>query len=320
MFASGCPFQYLNFQTAKEVVSMGDYNVVQGAIDLHIHAAPDLYKRPFTELEVARAAQEAGYRAILFKSHYTLNADRAFLINEFLGGPMKVFGGIILNHAVGGINPVAAFSAIRFGAKEVKMPTIHSAHHIEISGPTYSYFEDKTPPILAGLKGITVLDEKGKLKKEVYEVLEVIKNEDVFLGTGHLSYGELKVLVPEARSMGIERIQITHAESLFAELTVDQQLEFANEGAIIEHQLSRCMPIYFRGREGKMEPEEIAFNIKKVGAERCTLGSDLGQMFNPHPVDGFRMIVRVMMRCGITEKEIDWLIRKNPARLLGLET
>lgn len=298
---------------------MGDYSVVEGAIDLHVHAVPDLYKRAFTELEIARAAEAAGYRAILFKSHYTLNADRAILLNEFLGGKMKVFGGIILNHAVGGINPVAAFSAIRFGGKEVKMPTIHAAHHIEISGPTYSYFEEKTPPILAALKGITVLDEKGKLKKEVYEVLEVIKNEDVFLGTGHLSYSELKVLVPEARRMGVERIQITHAESLFSELKVDQQLEFANLGAIIEHQLSRCMPVYFRGREGKMEPEEIASNIKKVGAERCTLGSDLGQLFNPHPVDGFRMIVRVMMKCGITDKEMDWLIRKNPARLLGLE-
>jgi hypothetical protein len=299
---------------------MGDYGVVEGAIDLHVHAVPDLYKRPFTELEIARAAEAAGYRAILFKSHYTLNADRAILLNEFLGGKMKVFGGIILNHAVGGINPVAAFSAIRFGGKEVKMPTIHAAHHIEISGPTYSYFEEKTPPILAALKGITVLDEKGKLKKEVYEVLEVIKDEDVFLGTGHLSYSELKVLVPEARRMGVERIQITHAESLFSELKVDQQLEFANLGAIIEHQLSRCMPVYFRGREGKMEPEEIASNIKKVGAERCTLGSDLGQLFNPHPVDGFRMNVRVMMKCGITDKEMDWLIRKNPARLLGLES
>lgn len=299
---------------------MSDYDIIQGAIDLHVHAVPDLYKRPYTELEIARAAQEAGYRAILFKSHYTLNADRAFLINEILGGPLKVYGGIILNHAVGGINPVAAFSAIRFGGKEVKMPTIHAAHHIEISGPTYSYFEDKTPPIFAALKGITVLDEKGKLKKEVHEVLEVVKNENVFLGTGHLSYPELKVLVPEARRMGVERIQITHAESLFSELTVEQQLEFANHGAIIEHQLSRCMPIYFRGREGKMEPDEIASNIKKVGAERCTLGSDLGQMFNPHPVDGFRMNVRVMMRCGITEKEIDWLIRKNPARLLGFES
>jgi hypothetical protein len=298
---------------------MGDYDIIKGGIDLHVHAVPDLYKRPFTELEIARAAQEAGYRAILFKSHYTLNADRAILLNEVLAGPMKVYGGITLNHAVGGINPVAAFSAIRFGGKEVKMPTIHAAHHIDISGPTYSYFEDKTPPIFANLKGITVLDENGKLKKEVYEVLEVVKVEDVFLATGHLSYPELKVLIPEARRMGLKRIQVTHAESLFAELTVDQQLEFADQGAIIEHQLNRCLPIYFRGREGKMEPDEIAFNIRKVGAERCTLGTDLGQMFNPHPVDGFRMIVRVMMRCGLTDKEIDWLIRKNPARLLGLE-
>jgi predicted metal-dependent phosphotriesterase family hydrolase len=32
------------------------------------------------------------------------------------------------------------------------------------------------PPVLSSLKGIYILDEKGKVKKEVYEVLEVIKN------------------------------------------------------------------------------------------------------------------------------------------------
>ncbi len=298
---------------------MADYGFLQGAIDLHVHAVPDLYKRPYTELEIARAAEEAGYRAILFKSHFAINADRAFVINEVLGGKVKVFGGITLNHPVGGINPVAVLAAIRFGAKEVKMPTIHAAHHIEVSGPTYSYFDEKLPPMFTNLKGISVLDEKEKLKREVFEILEVIKNEDVFLGTGHLCYSELKVLIREARGLGVERIQVTHAESLYSYLTVDQQQEFANQGAIIEHQLSRCMPVYLRGKEGKMEPEEIFNNIRKVGAERCTLGTDFGQLFNPHPVDGFRMIVRIMMKCGITDSEMDWLIRKNPARLLGLD-
>ena len=297
---------------------MADYGILEGAIDLHVHAVPDLYKRPYTELEIARAAEEAGYRAILFKSHFAINADRAFIINEVLGARVKVFGGITLNHSVGGINPVAVMAAIKFGAKEIKMPTIHAAHHIEVSGPTYSYFDEKLPSVLINLKGISVLDEKGKLKKEVYEILEIIKKEDVFLGTGHLSYPELKVLIPEARRLGVERIQVTHAESLYSCLTAEQQLEFADQGVIIEHQLSRCMPVYLRGKEGKLEPEEIFGNIKKVGAERCTLGTDFGQLFNPHPVDGFRMIVRIMMKCGMTDAEMDWLIRKNPARLLCL--
>ncbi|MBW1842263.1 MAG: hypothetical protein JRI75_10800 [Deltaproteobacteria bacterium] len=292
---------------------MSDYGILEGAIDLHVHAMLDFYKRPFTEMEIAETAEKVGYRAILFKSHFSPNADRAFIINDILDGKMKVFGGIILNHAVGGINPVAAYAAISMGAKEVKMPTLHAANHVDVSGPTYSYFDDKMPQILSSLQGIRILDENGKLKKPVYELLEVIKNEDVFLSTGHLSYPEIKVLVSEARQMGVERIQITHADSLYSYLTVDQQLEFAEQGAIIEHHIARCMPVVFKGKEGRMEPE-----IKKVGAERCTLGSDFGQFFNPHPVDGFRMFVRTMLKCGITEKEMDWLIRKNPARLLGL--
>ncbi len=59
------------------------------------------------------------------------------------------------------------------------------------------------------------------------------------MGTGHLSYPDGKMLVSEARRIRVERIQITHAESLYSYFTVDQQLEFANQGVIIEHQLTR---------------------------------------------------------------------------------
>ena len=55
-----------------------------------------------------------------------------------------------------------------------------------------------------------------------------------------------------------------------------------------------------------------------MGAHRCTLGTDFGQLFNPDPIDGMRVFVQTMMKCGITLEEIDLLIRKNPAWLVGL--
>src|SRR5688500_18689373 len=96
-----------------------------GAIDLHLHSAPDVRPRKLDDLAVARAAAARGIRAILLKSHVTLTADRAYLVEQVVPG-IRVFGGLALNHAVGGINPVAVETALRMGAAEIWMPTLSS--------------------------------------------------------------------------------------------------------------------------------------------------------------------------------------------------
>ena len=39
---------------------------------------------------------------------------------------------MILNHAVGGINPEAVFAALNFGAKRVEMPTVDAKTHVKL--------------------------------------------------------------------------------------------------------------------------------------------------------------------------------------------
>ena len=296
---------------------MGAYSILEGAIDLHVHANPDLYARPFDEIEIAQKARGAGYRGVLFKSHHTTNADRAYILNKLVDG-VRVFGNITLNQTVGGINPQAVYAAAKLGVTEVKMPTVHAAHHIRIMGPTYQFFDEKFAAVLSEQKGITILDEKGKLIPPIYDIFEIIKDHDLMLGTGHLEREEIMLLVKEARKAGVERILVTHAESVLSLFTVEEQVQLADMGAFIEHNFTICMPVYLQGKRGKREPEEIAGNIKKVGAHRCTLGTDFGQLFNPDPIDGMRVFVQTMMKCGITLEEIDLLIRKNPAWLVGL--
>jgi hypothetical protein len=55
-----------------------------------------------------------------------------------------------------------------------------------------------------------------------------------------------------------------------------------------------------------------------VRAERCIMSTDFAQIFNPPPVEGMRMYIATMLRCGILEDEIITRVRKNPARALGL--
>jgi len=63
----------------------------------------------------------------------------------------------------------------------------------------------------------------------------------------------------------------------------------------------------------------MAKSIKRVGAERCVMATDLGQFSSPNPIEGLRQFIEIMILCGISEKEIEIMTKKNPARLLGLD-
>jgi hypothetical protein len=59
--------------------------------------------------------------------------------------------------------------------------------------------------------------------------------------------------------------------------------------------------------------------IRAVGAKQCIIGTDLGQLFNPPPVEGMRMFLWTLLKNGITEDEINLMAKINPGKLLGLD-
>ena len=48
------------------------------------------------------------------------------------------------------------------------------------------------------------------------------------------------------------------------------------------------------------------------------MSTDLGSNFFPLPIEGLRLFITVLMALGITEQEIDLMIRQNPAKILDL--
>jgi len=287
-----------------------DKQILKGIIDLHVHGGPDILERPWFELDIARQAREAGYRGILFKSHFKINADRMQVYRRIIDG-IELFGGVTLNHAVGGINPHAVFAAIGLGAKEVKMPTVNSARHIQFEGrPNYPWSAVEQPP----MKGITILDEKGHPIPQLREVLELIAAHDIMLSTGHLTKQELRVLISEARSAGVKKILVTHAGLDLVDLTPEEQVEFAQMGAFMEQSFSECMPLRQR-----LDPRVVAKAIKLVGSKRCIMSTDFGQWHNPLIVEGMRMFIQHMLKLGISKEDIEVMTKYNPAKLLGLD-
>jgi hypothetical protein len=56
-----------------------------------------------------------------------------------------------------------------------------------------------------------------------------------------------------------------------------------------------------------------------VGPENVVLSTDLGQAANPVPAVGFATSVTRLLEAGFTQRELDFMIRRNPARILNLE-
>jgi hypothetical protein len=65
---------------------------LEGAVDLHVHSAPDVDRRRFDDLELARAAKDAGVGAVLIKSHQNSTVERACLVSQCVPG-IRVYGG-----------------------------------------------------------------------------------------------------------------------------------------------------------------------------------------------------------------------------------
>jgi len=268
---------------------------LKGAIDLHLHAGPDVRERKLTYLEAAIQAKEVGMKAILIKSHSTITADIASLIQPLVTD-ISVLGGVALNYPLGGLNPRAVETALRLGAKQIWMPTLSSANQ-------YRYERKKG--------GITILTRKGSLKREVMEILEIISKWDVILSTGHLSQNEIMVLVKEARKKKIPKILITHPDHHLIAMPLGVQKQLAHEGVLFD----RCFPTE---RTCVLNMEEMAKRIREVGVRSSILTSDFGQPENPFPVEGLRSYINQLMKSGFSQREIDQMVKINPRNLLNL--
>jgi len=280
-------------------------HLLKDAIDMHMHPGPGAMCR-LDAMEAARQALQAGMRAIVLKSHPG-GVAVANMVSQLVPG-IKVIGSVTLNYEVGGLNPYAVSNAAMYGAKVVWMPTFASSNSI-----------NKMRALGLPLQGagISLLDKDGKLVPEVHQILALVKKYDMVLATGHISPQETFTLFTEAQKIGIKKLFITHpTDAEFSEklLTISELQQLAKMGAYSEFTLVGILP-----NEFCHDPVKIVENIKAIGPEHCIISTDLGQPQNPLPVEGLRLFIAILLHHGLTQKEVEYLVKVNPARLLGLE-
>jgi hypothetical protein len=284
---------------------------IQGAIDFHVHSAPDVFGRSVTDIEAAMLSRRMGLRGIVLKNHVTSTADRAAIVREVVPG-LEVFGGIVLNMAVGGVNPQAvewmARMSGRYG-KVVWLPTIDADHHLK----TFHEPGD----------GLRVAID-GKVTAETEAVLKIIAREKLVLCTGHVSPPEVLAVTRRALELGASNVVITHAMAEVPNLSMAQMKELAALGATIEldfvnHLMGPQAHLPWMRHWHRVSVKDMAGAIKELGAEHILIATDLGQTGNPTHPDGMMLLVQGLKQEGVSDADIDRMMRKNPARLLGLE-
>jgi len=283
-------------------------SLLRGAMDIHMHTAPDIYPRSVTVLEAANQAKAAGMGAILVKSHCTDTSDRAELTRRLTGFP--VYGGVTLNYSVGGLNVHAVREAIRQGAREVWMPSTSARCYLRHAG-TIPYLAGTLP---VGVEGITLLQENGQLVPEVHPILELIAEHDIAVGTSHVSPPEALVLVKTARAMGIKRIVVTHPHAEFLGYTLKEMSELAQLGSLLEFHYAFTTPV----AQNPQSVADVAKIIRAIGPACCILATDGGQSSNPPPCEMLLRFIGGMLEAGFSDDEIRTMAVRNPGWILRL--
>jgi Family of unknown function (DUF6282) len=290
--------------------------VLRGSVDLHVHPAPSPLPRRIDAVEAAAAAEDIGMRAIVVKSHHhsTVTDVLALGRHGLDGSPVRVFGGIALNSAVGGLNPHAVDLALKLGGRIVWFPTIASPQHIAHHA---AHPDLKFPKLAVHVRAeapVDVLDEHGELVPEVHEIIGLIREHDAILASGHMAPDRILAVFEAAHAAGVTRLLVNHP-NFVVEATHEQGRRFVELGAVIEHSL--CM-YDDRSSFYNWDIDVLLGWIRAVGTDRTTLGSDLGQRSNPLPSEAFTRIVGELLAAGLSEAEVTSMVRTNPARLLDL--
>jgi hypothetical protein len=282
-----------------------------GVIDMHVHSYPDVFGRNMDDIDVATLAKAKGMRGILLKNHISETASRAALTMKVVPG-IEVFGGIVLNKAVGGVNPDAVEWMHRvYGGrgKVVWLPTFESDKHVKTFGK----------PTDQGL----VVAPGGKVTPEMEAILKIIARENLLLATGHVHPEEVVAVVKRGKELGVKNMIVTHGFTNVPGLSMAQAKEVAANGAVIEVCFLQFLagpnaPMAFLTHWQQVNAKNVAQAIKEIGADHLVVSSDLGQAANMTHPDGVEAAIAAMRREGISDANIDTMMRKNPARLLGL--
>jgi len=268
--------------------------------DLHVHSSPCVFPRLGDDAETVAWYEDAGFTGCVLKGHVEPTAGRARAAGA--GRRVSVHGAVVMNSAVGGLNPGAAEAALELGARVVWMPTLDARAHQEaglphprVRGVTYA-----TPPV------------DSTSEAAILSICALVAEADAVLATGHLGGDEIAWLVPRARAAGVRRLLLTHPSFIVPGLDAAATRAATEQGAVAE------VTAYQLIHQPGMTAARLAAFIREVGPERCILSSDAGQRNSPRPPEALVQLVDALAVEGLDRRLLEAMASELPERLVTL--
>lgn len=288
--------------------------LLAGAVDLHVHSYPELgldFKTSTDDLNAARLSASYGLSGLVFKSVTFPTTASAYYIGRQIPG-FNVYGSITLNSPVGGLSPLSVELAARQGAKIVWFPHWSAANDQEHGGFTAHTMFPMFPRSRA-IPPIRIVDEGGKLVPAALDILDIAKEYDLIVASGHVSPAETLALFKAAKEKGVQKLIFTHPLHGQINASVEAQKEAVRFGAVIEHVFLGCMPMHWR-----IKPDELVAAIDAVGVDNIIIASDAWRGYNPPGAELLRIAALTLHAKNLKVKAIRKMLCDNPRRLVGL--
>ncbi len=288
---------------------------LKGTVDSHVHCGPHINQRTVTAFEAVRQAASVGQIGLGIMDVFASTSGLAALAMRELGHlGVEVFGGIILEPYVGGVDPRVVGLALAMGygegtgARFVSLP----CHHTRFVARS----ERRPADYVARCFEI---DARAPLPDALKEILDLVAAAGAVFNTGHVTGAEALHLVEEAVRRGVGRILCP--ASYFS---TEEATALAGLGAFLEFSffvLSHATAVgqtMIDAEKHRFPPvtiESVAEKIRAVGPERVVLGSDSGSYVLPPPVEAFREFLIMIHGAGFDDAAIRVMAAGNPAHL-----
>lgn len=286
-------------------------DILIGAIDLHRHGYPEItgeFRTPASDVDDITQCRDAGMAATVLKSHTWPTMGRAMLLEELVPG-IRVVSSITLNPISGGMRPEVISLAAGHGAGVVYLPTA-GAHNDICRGGISRTLETHVPLFDARAhEGTTVTDADGALTSLFGDCLDVVDAHDLMVYSGHVAPHEVLAIARSGRLA--DRFVFSHPDSHSIGADDDAILEVARRGGYIEI----CALGTYPGI-GRITAAGLARIVRMVGAERCVMTTDYFFDWCPPSSRMLADLALALAAEGISRRELDLMVRVNPAHLL----
>ncbi|MFA6072895.1 MAG: DUF6282 family protein [Candidatus Woesearchaeota archaeon] len=283
-------------------------------IDLHVHIGPEVLPRKYTVNKIINK-QKGKIRGMALKNHFYPTLPLIESEETRDESDLILLGSVTLNNYIGGLNPDAIYASAKLSKRPIIVwfPTINADNFLKRS-------KYEIPPEWVGgnfksrlsdeIKGINIMDDKMNLIEDAKKVLKAIKDNNCILATGHVSSEEARILVIEANKLGIKKIIVTHPIYQQIDMPIEIQKELASyDGVYIEQN-------YAMYAIDKIPIERIVQQINAIGAEKCILSSDVGQINSPSPSEALEEFTELLEVQGISVEDLRTMGEINPRKLI----